>query len=114
MKKKKYKSHAIFLVKVKTVLPKSDNEQLWVDTRDGSGVAVTSVMEFFVEIANGFQPLTNVPASSVLELQYVPGPPQDAQGLMKRLIIFLQALFSKKKVSATMSIYCYLYYFICL
>ena len=62
-------------------------------------------MEFFVEIANGFQPLTNVPASSVLELQYVPDPPQDAQGLVKRLIIFLQALFSKKKVSATVSIY---------
>ena len=65
-----------------------------------------SRMEFCVKIVNDYQSFTIVTTSSVLDVAAVPDPPLDTQGLVIRLFIFLQALFSKQIVNTTVSISC--------
>ena len=48
---------------------------LGFDIRDGSRTAATSMMERFVIIVNGFQPLTIITKRSILDVAAVLDPP---------------------------------------
>ena len=78
--------------------------------RGGSGTAVTSKMERFVIIVNGFQPLTIITKRSILDVAAVLDPPLliICNLLQINLAVSFIKLWNKQRKIIDMLLLCYL------
>ena len=70
------------------------------ERRGGSRTAATSKMKHFVIVVNGFQPLTSITKSSILDIAAVLDPP------LERVISFPLAIFSESNFALKKYAWC--------